>query len=67
VVCDSSTTTDHLHTTLDSTELIKTANMFDLRFILDSMEFKHPARVIATEVSFLNIDSICIHICWWTY
>ncbi|KAK1679995.1 hypothetical protein QYE76_040843 [Lolium multiflorum] len=49
VVCDSSATADHLYTTLDGTELMKTANVFDLRFIPDSMEFKHPARDVATE------------------
>lgn len=49
VVCDSSTTANHLYTTLDGTEFLKTANVFDLQFISDSMEFKHPARDLATE------------------
>ncbi|VAH29385.1 unnamed protein product [Triticum turgidum subsp. durum] len=49
VVCDSSTTANHLYTTLDGTEFLKTANVFDLQFISDSMEFKHPARDVATE------------------
>lgn len=39
---------------LDGTEFLKTANVFDLQFIPDSMEFKHPARDIATEVSYFN-------------
>ena len=38
--------------TLDGTEFLKTANVFDLQFIPDSREFKHPARDIATEVPF---------------
>ncbi|KQK15917.1 pre-rRNA-processing protein ESF1 [Brachypodium distachyon] len=49
VVCDSSATANHLYTTLDRTEFLKTANVFDLQFIPDSMEFKHPARDVATE------------------
>ncbi|XP_062190458.1 pre-rRNA-processing protein ESF1-like [Phragmites australis] len=49
VVCDSSATANHLYTTLDGTEFLKTANVFDLQFISDSMEFKHPARDVATE------------------
>jgi hypothetical protein len=67
VVCDSSATADHLYTTLDGTELMKTANVFDLRFIPDSMEFKHPARDVVTEISYLNRSYFHIHICWWTY
>ncbi|KAJ0981129.1 hypothetical protein J5N97_009384 [Dioscorea zingiberensis] len=49
VVCDSSATANHIYNTLDGTELSKTSNVFDLRFIPDSMEFKHPPRDIATE------------------
>ncbi|KAE8779902.1 pre-rRNA-processing protein ESF1 [Hordeum vulgare] len=49
VVCDSSTTANHLYTTLDGTEFLKTANVFDLQFISDNMEFKHAARDVATE------------------
>jgi hypothetical protein len=52
VVCDSSATADHLYTTLDGTEFLKTANVFDLRFICDSSEFKYPARDVATEVCY---------------
>jgi hypothetical protein len=37
--------------TLDGTEFLKSSNVFDLQFIPDSMEFKHPARDVATEVS----------------
>ncbi|XP_020095635.1 ESF1 homolog [Ananas comosus] len=49
VVCDSSATANHLYKTLDGTEFLKTSNVFDLRFIPDSVEFKHPPRDIATE------------------
>ncbi|CAM0947200.1 unnamed protein product [Alopecurus aequalis] len=49
VVCDSSATADHLYTTLNGTEFLKTANVFDLQFIPDSREFKHAARDVATE------------------
>ena len=55
MVCDSSATADHIYTTLDGTEFLKTANVFDLQFIYDSMEFKYPAHDIATEVYYLNI------------
>ncbi|KAK3127227.1 hypothetical protein QOZ80_7AG0570090 [Eleusine coracana subsp. coracana] len=49
VVCDSSATANHLYMTLDGTEFLKSSNVFDLQFIPDSMEFKHPARDVATE------------------
>ncbi|XP_073005254.1 pre-rRNA-processing protein esf1 [Typha latifolia] len=49
VECDSSATSSHLYKTLDGTELLKTSNVFDLRFIPDSMEFKNPPRDVATE------------------
>ncbi|CAN6168263.1 unnamed protein product [Urochloa humidicola] len=49
VVCDSNATANHLYMTLDGTEFLKTANVFDLQFIPDSREFKHPARDVATE------------------
>ncbi|XBI78469.1 hypothetical protein VPH35_088155 [Triticum aestivum] len=49
VVCDSSATANHLYTTLDGTEFLKTANVYDLQFIPDSMEFKHAACGVATE------------------
>jgi hypothetical protein len=54
VVCDSSATANHLYTTLDGTEFLKTANVFDLQFIPDSRQFKHAARDVATEVPHLN-------------
>ncbi|KAJ8500582.1 hypothetical protein OPV22_011134 [Ensete ventricosum] len=49
VICDSSASASHIYKTLDGTELLKTSNVFDLRFIPDSMEFKHPPRDVATE------------------
>ncbi|XP_065000720.1 uncharacterized protein LOC103977624 isoform X2 [Musa acuminata AAA Group] len=49
VICDSSATASHIYKTLDGTELLKTSNVFDLRFIPDSMEFKHPPRDVTTE------------------
>ncbi|KAL5196626.1 hypothetical protein ABZP36_000138 [Zizania latifolia] len=49
VVCDSSATANHLYMNLDGTEFLKTSNVFDLQFIPDSMEFKHPSRDVATE------------------
>lgn len=48
-VFDSSTTANHVYEFLDGTEFLSTANVFDLRFIPDSMEFKHPPRDAATE------------------
>uniref|UniRef100_A0A8R7RCR9 NUC153 domain-containing protein n=1 Tax=Triticum urartu TaxID=4572 RepID=A0A8R7RCR9_TRIUA len=49
VLCDSVATADHLYTTLDGTEFLKTANVFHLQFLDDSREFKYPARDVATE------------------
>lgn len=48
-VCDSSATANHVYKTLDGTEFLSTSNVFDLRFIPDSMEFEHPPRDITTE------------------
>lgn len=48
-VFDSSATANHVYTNLDGTELLRTSNVFDLRFIPDSMEFKPPPRDIVTE------------------
>ncbi|KAI3939818.1 hypothetical protein MKW92_023219 [Papaver armeniacum] len=58
VECDSSDTADHLYKNCDSTEFERTSNVLDLRFIADSMEFKHPPRDIATEapVNYEGID-----------
>ncbi|RZC44114.1 hypothetical protein C5167_037065 [Papaver somniferum] len=58
VECDSSDTANHLYNECDSTEFERTSNVLDLRFIADSMEFKHPHRDIATEapVKYEGID-----------
>jgi hypothetical protein len=54
VLCDSRATALHLYTTFDGTEFLKTANVFDLRFIPGSMDFNYPALDVATEVYYLN-------------
>lgn len=50
VVCDSIATADYLYKSCDGIEFERSSNKLDLRFIPDSMEFKHPARDVATEV-----------------
>ncbi|KAF8092316.1 hypothetical protein N665_0417s0013 [Sinapis alba] len=47
--CDSSATADYLYKSCDGIEFERSSNKLDLRFIPDSMEFKHPPRDIATE------------------
>ncbi|XP_020270549.1 pre-rRNA-processing protein esf1-like [Asparagus officinalis] len=49
VVFDSVATASHIYKNLDGTELLRTSNVFDLRFIPDSMEFKHPPRDMTAE------------------
>nr|GMC93399.1 pre-rRNA-processing protein ESF1 [Ipomoea batatas] len=49
VECDSSTTADYLYKNCDGVEFERTSNKLDLRFIPDSIEFKHEARDVATE------------------
>ncbi|KAI3914151.1 hypothetical protein MKW98_003224 [Papaver atlanticum] len=49
VECDSSDTADYLYKNCDGIEFERTSNVLDLRFIPDSMEFKHPPRDITTE------------------
>nr|GEW76929.1 pre-rRNA-processing protein ESF1 [Tanacetum cinerariifolium] len=48
-VCDSVATADYLYKSCDGIEFERSSNKLDLRFIPDSMEFKHPARDVATE------------------
>lgn len=48
VECDSSATADYLYKACDGVEFERSSNKLDLRFIPDSMEFKHPPRDIAT-------------------
>lgn len=50
VECDSSATADYLYQNFNGVEFERTSNKLDLRFIPDSMEFKHPPRDVATEV-----------------
>ncbi|GAV75883.1 NUC153 domain-containing protein [Cephalotus follicularis] len=49
VECDSTATADYLYKACDGVEFERSANVLDLRFIPDSMEFKHPPRDAATE------------------
>ncbi|KAI3767825.1 hypothetical protein L2E82_18252 [Cichorium intybus] len=49
VVCDSVATADYIYKSCDGIEFERSSNKLDLRFIPDSMEFKHPARDVATE------------------
>lgn len=49
VECDSSATADYLYKTCDGVEFERSSNKLDLRFIPDTMEFKHQPRDVATE------------------
>ncbi|KAJ0098230.1 hypothetical protein Patl1_29164 [Pistacia atlantica] len=49
VECDSSATADYLYKACDGVEFERSSNKLDLRFIPDSMEFKHPPRDVARE------------------
>ncbi|KAJ8764492.1 hypothetical protein K2173_006232 [Erythroxylum novogranatense] len=49
VECDSVATSEHLYKACDGLEFERSSNVLDLRFIPDSMEFKHPPRDVATE------------------
>ncbi|OVA06520.1 hypothetical protein BVC80_7121g3 [Macleaya cordata] len=60
VECDSSATADYLYKNCDGLEFERTSNVLDLRFILDSMEFKHPPRDIATEAP-TNYEGLDFH------
>ncbi|KAM7516100.1 hypothetical protein LguiA_005683 [Lonicera macranthoides] len=58
VVCDSIATADYLYKACDGVEFERSSNKLDLRFIPDSMEFKHDPRDVATEAppSYEGID-----------
>ncbi|KAK2665329.1 hypothetical protein Ddye_003903 [Dipteronia dyeriana] len=49
VECDSIATADYLYKACDGIEFERSSNKLDLRFIPDTMEFKHPPRDVATE------------------
>ncbi|XVE80554.1 hypothetical protein DITRI_Ditri14bG0149400 [Diplodiscus trichospermus] len=49
VECDSSATADYLYKACDGVEFERSSNVLDLRFIPDSMEFKHSPHDVATE------------------
>ncbi|KAF7135613.1 hypothetical protein RHSIM_Rhsim08G0030900 [Rhododendron simsii] len=51
VDCDSIATADYLYKSYDGIEFKRSSNKLDLRFIPDSMEFKHPPRDATTEAS----------------
>ncbi|KAL6008169.1 hypothetical protein ACLOJK_033675 [Asimina triloba] len=59
VECDSIATADYLYKTCDGIELERSSNVLDLRFIPDSMEFKHP-HDIATEAP-ANYQTLDFH------
>ncbi|KAK2991893.1 hypothetical protein RJ640_011582 [Escallonia rubra] len=58
VECDSCATADYLYKTCDGLELERSSNKLDLRFIPDSMEFKHGPRDVAAEAptSYEGVD-----------
>ncbi|KAJ7012209.1 pre-rRNA-processing protein esf1 [Populus alba x Populus x berolinensis] len=60
VECDSVATADYLYKSCDGVEFERSSNMLDLRFILDSMDFKHPPRDVATEVP-LGYEGLDFH------
>ncbi|KAF6135868.1 hypothetical protein GIB67_038940 [Kingdonia uniflora] len=60
VECDSIATADYLYRTCDGTEFERTSNVLDLRFIPDSMEFKHPPRDVASEAP-TNYEGVNFH------
>ncbi|KAK4791349.1 hypothetical protein SAY86_031762 [Trapa natans] len=57
VECDSTATADYLYNACDGLEFERSSNVLDLRFIPDSMEFKHPPRDVATEAP-TNYDGL---------
>ncbi|XP_042478201.1 pre-rRNA-processing protein ESF1 [Macadamia integrifolia] len=60
VECDSSATADYLYKACDGVEFERSSNVLDLRFIPDSLEFKHPPREIAIEPP-TNYDGLDFH------
>lgn len=60
VECDSVATADYLYKTCDEVEFERSSNVLDLRFIPDSMEFKHPPRDVAKEAP-TDYDGLDFH------
>ncbi|KAF5735917.1 pre-rRNA-processing protein esf1 [Tripterygium wilfordii] len=60
VECDSVATADYLYSFCDGLEFERSSNVLDLRFIPESMEFKHPPRDVATEVP-VNYEGLHFH------
>ncbi|XP_017981623.1 PREDICTED: pre-rRNA-processing protein esf1 [Theobroma cacao] len=60
VECDSSATADYLYKACDGAEFERSSNVLDLRFIPDSMEFKHSPRDVATEAP-ANYEGLNFH------
>ncbi|CAH9094791.1 unnamed protein product [Cuscuta epithymum] len=60
VDCDSIATADYLYQNCDGVEFERTSNKLDLRFIPDSMEFKHEPRDVAIEAP-ANYEGLDFH------
>ncbi|XP_061973461.1 pre-rRNA-processing protein esf1 [Populus nigra] len=60
VECDSVATADCLYKSCDGVEFERSSNVLDLRFIPDSMDFKHPPRDVATEAP-LGYEGLDFH------
>ncbi|KAG4109115.1 hypothetical protein ERO13_1Z049326v2, partial [Gossypium hirsutum] len=58
VECNSSATADYLYKSCDGAEFERSSNVLDLRFIPDSMEFKHEPRDVAVEVCTCNYEGL---------
>ncbi|CAA2990395.1 pre-rRNA-processing ESF1, partial [Olea europaea subsp. europaea] len=55
VECDSIATADYLYRTCDGIEFERSSNKSDLRFIPDTIEFKHQPRDVVTEHSNIHL------------
>ncbi|KAK1308320.1 hypothetical protein QJS10_CPA09g00110 [Acorus calamus] len=57
IECDSPATADHLYNSCNGLEVELSGNFLDLRFIPDSMEFKHPPRDVSKQAP-LNYEAL---------